>query len=113
MKIAIVVGLLLCAIQASAGTKNYPTRFQVLFAVRSPGDFGRIGACSMRLRSESRIYDVAVNDTFHPCVIFAPGTVLRGSNEGAIRDSMELVEETGGKPKIHKYWVRDVELAGQ
>ena len=67
----------------------------------------------MILRTENRIYRVGIDDSFHPCGIFAPGTVLRGSENHTISASLDLLDETGSKPKTHRYWVRDVELVGQ
>jgi hypothetical protein len=113
MKGAVLAGLLLSVVPALGGTKNYPLEFQVLFADRAPGDLGHLGSCSMQLRSENRIFTVGVEDTFHPCVIFAPGTILRGSENHAISASVDLLDESGTKPKVHRYWVRDVELVSR
>ena len=110
MKSVIFAVLALSVIPASAAPKNYPLEFQVLFADRIPGDLGRPGSCSMRLRAENRIYSVGNQDTFHSCVVFAPGTVLRGSENHTISASVDLLDESGSKPKAHRYWVRDVEL---
>lgn len=107
MRTTVLLGVCLFTALHAVGEKNYLTQFQVLFADRSPGDFYHIGSCSMRLRAGNRVYMVGVEDTFHPCVVFAPGTVLRGSDK---RTFIDLVEDSGSKPKAHRYWVRDVEL---
>lgn len=110
MRTAVLLGACLFTAFHAVGEKNFPTQFQVVFADRVPGDLGHLGSCSMRLRAGNRVYTVGVEDTFHPCIVFSPGTVLRGSENRTISASVDLLDESGPKPKAHRYWVRDVEL---
>jgi hypothetical protein len=111
MKTAVFLGICLLAYQSATGEKNFPIQFQVLFADRVPATtFGDVGSCSMRLRAEGKVDTVGINDTFHPCVVFSPGTVLRGRESHRFDELIDLLDESGAKPKTHRYFVRDVEL---
>jgi hypothetical protein len=111
MKTPCSLGSAYWPINPQTGEKNFPIQFQVLFADRVPATtFGDIGSCSMRLRAEGKVYTVGIKDTFHPCVVFSPGTVLRGRESHRFDELIDLLDESGAKPKTHRYFVRDVEL---
>ena len=110
MKTAVFLGICLLAYQSATGEKNFPIQFQVLFTDRVPATtFGDIGSCSMRLRAEGKVYNIGITDTFHPCVVFSPGTVLRGRESNRFDEVIDLLDKNGAKPKTHRYFVRDVE----
>jgi hypothetical protein len=111
MKTAVFLGICLLAYQSAAGQKNFPIQFQALFADLVPATtFGDVGSCSTRLRAEGKVHNAGITDTFHPCVVFSPGTVLRGRESHRFDRVIDLVDESGAKPKAHRYFVRDLEL---
>jgi hypothetical protein len=111
MMTAVFLGIRLLAYQSATGEKNFPIQFQVLFADRVPATaFGDIGSCSMRLRTEGKIYNVGITDTFQPCVVFSRGAVLRGRENRRSDELIDQLDESGAKPKTHRHFVRDVEL---
>jgi hypothetical protein len=105
--------LLLCAlwvIPAYAKKAEYSEVFTVVFAVRQPGQtLGDTGSCAMHLASGNRVYSVYTVDGFtKPCAIFPLGTVLRGRDMRRFDEMIELLDDTGDKPKARRYFVRDV-----
>lgn len=104
---------LLCVIPAGAKKTpaEYPEAFTVIFAARQPGQTlgGDAGSCAMHLASGDRVYSVYTLDGFtKPCAIFPIGTVLRGRDMRKFDEMIELMDETGDKPKARRYFVRDV-----
>lgn len=111
MRGAVLFGACLLASLRLAAEEKYPTQFKVLFADRIPGQtLGNLGSCSMRLEADGRIYTVGIQDTFHPCIVFAPGTVLWGRESHRFDEIIDLLDESGSKPKAHRYFVKDVQL---
>jgi hypothetical protein len=101
----------LLAYQSAAGEKNFPIQSQALFADLVPATtFGDVGSCSTRLRAEGKVHTAGITGTFHPCVVFSPGTVLRGSESHRFDKVIDLPDESRAKPKAHRYFVRDLEL---
>jgi hypothetical protein len=111
MKTAVLLGICLLAYQSAAGEKNFPIQFQALFADLVPATtFGDVGSCSTRLRAEGRVHNAGITDTFRPSVVFSPGTVLRGREIHRFDRAIDLLDESGAKPKAHRYFMRDLEL---
>lgn len=101
----------LLAYQSAAGEKNLPLQFQALFADLVPATtFGDVGSCSTRLPAEGKVHNAGITDTFHPSVVFSPGTVLRGREIHRFDRAIDLLDESGAKPKAHRYFMRDLEL---
>jgi hypothetical protein len=112
MKSAVFLGNCLLAYQSAAGEKNFPIQFQAPFADLVPATttFGDVGSCSTRLRAEGKVHNAGITDTFHPSVVFSPGTVLRGRESHRFDRVIDLLDESGAKPMAHRYFVRDLEL---
>ena len=111
MKTAVFLGICLLAYQSAAGETNFPIPFQAPFADLVPATtFADIGSCSTRLRAEGTVHTAGITDTFHPCVVFSPETVLRGRESHRFNRVIVLLDESGAKPKAHRYFVRDLEL---
>jgi hypothetical protein len=98
MKTAVFLGICLLAYQSATGDRVAATTF------------GDIGSYSTRLRADGKVYGVGITDTFHPYVVFSPGTVLRGRESHRFDEVVDLLDESGAKPKAHRYFVRDLEL---
>jgi hypothetical protein len=98
MKIAVFLGICLLAYQSATGDRVAATTF------------GDIGLCSTRLRAEGKVHNAGITDTFHPCIVFSPGTVLRGRESHRFDRAIDLLDESGADPKAHRYFVRDLEL---
>ena len=111
MKTAMFLRICLLVYQSAAGEKNFPLQFQALFADRVPATtFGDIGSCPMRLRAEGKVYNVGITDTSQPCVVFSPGTILRGRESRRFDEVIGQPDESGAKPKTLRHFVRDLEL---
>ena len=111
MKTAVFLGICLLAYQSAAGEKNFPIQFQAFFADLVPATtFSDIGLCSTRLRAEGTVHTAGITDTFHPCVVFSPETVLRGRESHRFDRVIDLLDENGAKPKAYQYFVWDLEL---
>ena len=111
MKTAVLLRICLLAYQSAAGEKIFPIQFQALFADLAPATtFGDVGSCSTRLRAEGKVHSAGITDTFHPCVVFSPGTLLRGRESHRFDRVIDLPDESRAKPKAHRYFARDLEL---
>jgi hypothetical protein len=110
METAVFLGICLLAYQSAMGA-DFPIQFQVLFAGRVRATtFGDIGSCPMRLRAEGKVYNVGITDTSQPCVVFSPGTILRGRESRRFDEVIGQPDESGAKPKTLRHFVRDLEL---
>lgn len=107
--------LLLCALcvipaHAKKAPPDYSETFTVIFAAQQPPQsLSDTGSCSLHLAAGDQVYSVwDIDGMVHPCVIFPLGTELRGREIKSLSPMVEVLDETGPKPKARRYFVRDV-----